>query len=466
MWDPSRDDEARRTGDGAWQADGRLEGGAGEAFRPEADEPAPLQSPLQSPEVEEEPIPATSRPTRRRWRPRRAVAVAVVVALLVGLAGGAALGYFWVGHGGGGTAGLPPLTAASGGQAGGQAGLAATANTDVSSLATPVTRVYQAVGNAVVAIQSQSSSPFGTQSGLGSGFFIDTQGHIVTNYHVIEGADQLTVQLADGRTYSAHVVGTDPGNDLAVIQPDQAIPDITVAPLGDSDKVLVGELAIAIGNPFGYDHTVTAGIVSALGRTLPSGNQHSIAGMIQTDAAINPGNSGGPLLDANGEVIGINTAIEAPNGGRFSGGQAGNVGIGFAIPINTLKAEASQLLAGGQVQHAWLGISGMELTPQVASQYGLPVSSGVLVVETLPGSPARSAGLQAATVDPTTGQPDFSSADVITAVNGQKVTSAVQLSSLLDRVGVGRTATLTVVRGGRTLQIPVRLAAWPASLPG
>ncbi|MDI3317973.1 MAG: trypsin-like peptidase domain-containing protein [Bacillota bacterium] len=465
-WDPLRGESGDGRGEEVRRADEEAhrpeEEGAGAAtLRSDAEpEVATASASALPPET-------LTAPRRRRWRWDRTLTIALAVALVVGLAGGGALGYFWAGRGGNG-AGYEtgvPVAVESASASGGGATATPAANSDLSSLATPVTKVYQAVGNAVVSIQSQASSPFGTQSALGSGFFINSKGYILTNYHVVADSQQLTVQLADGRSFSAHVVGYDPSNDLAVVLPDQPVGNVTVAPLGDSDKVMVGQLAIAIGNPFGYDHTVTAGIVSALGRTLPAGNQHSIAGMIQTDAAINPGNSGGPLFNALGQVIGINTAIEAPQQGRL-GGQPGNVGIGFAIPINTFKAEAAKLLAGGMVEHAWLGISGIELTPDLAKQYGLSVQSGVLVAETMPASPARRAGLRGASVDPTTGQPDFSSADVITAVNGQKVTSATELSALLDKVGVGNTATLTVVRGGRSLQLPVRLAAWPANLGG
>ena len=223
----------------------------------------------------------------------------------------------------------------------------------------------------------------------GSGFVWDDQGHIVTNHHVVDGADRLTVILSDGSEWRADVLGTDPDSDLAVLKlVDPDGPAMPSAPLGDSGAVKAGQLAVAIGSPFGQEFTITRGIVSAVGRTIRSGNsQFSIPEVIQTDAPINPGNSGGPLLDRNGHVIGVNTQIISRSGA--------NSGIGFAVPINTAKRVIPELIEHGQYQYAWLGISGNSLTPDVAELMDLPRDTrGTLVIDVTKDGPAEAAGLQ------------------------------------------------------------------------
>src|SRR5438067_12815214 len=219
-------------------------------------------------------------------------------------------------------------------------------------------------------------NPFGTaqtQRALGSGFVIDKAGHIVTNYHVVRGANTIQVSFSNNERFRARLVGVDPSTDIAVLKVDVKARALKALPLGDSDSVRVGDEVIAIGNPFGLDRSVTAGIVSAVERRIEAPNSFSISHVIQTEAALNHGNSGGPLLNAQGQVIGVNAQIET------GGVNQGNVGIGFAIPINTVKDVVAQLIKRGKVEHPFLGIEGKTLTSQIAQLFHLPVSSGVLV---------------------------------------------------------------------------------------
>ncbi|MBI4319955.1 MAG: trypsin-like peptidase domain-containing protein [Chloroflexi bacterium] len=329
-----------------------------------------------------------------------------------------------------------------------------------------VVSVYERVSLAVVNITNvgrQQDALFDDvpipREGAGSGVIIDDQGHILTNNHVVAGAESLEVKLADGTTVTGDVVGTDPGNDLAIVKIDVPKEKLTVAALGDSDKLRVGEMAIAIGNPFGLQSTVTVGVVSSTGRNWPSQSGRTISNMIQTDAAINPGNSGGPLLNASGQVIGINTAIESP--------VRGSVGIGFAIPINTAKRFVPDMLSGGEVSHPWLGISGQAITPKLAEELGLPVNEGVHVVQTLANSPAAKAGLKGAGLTqrgllrPQAG----GAGDIITAIDGMKVSKVEQISQYIDaNKKVGDTVKLDVLRDGKTISVEAKLATWPRNL--
>src|SRR4051812_1336448 len=268
-----------------------------------------------------------------------------------------------------------------------------------STPANSVNQIYQRDGQGVAFIQAelpaQPSSPFnpfGQQGGgtaTGSGFVIDSDGHLLTNNHVVAGADNITVQLGDSeKSYDATVVGRDPATDLALLKIDAPSDQLHPLALGDSSKAAVGDPVVAIGNPFGLDRTVTSGIVSALQRQIQAPNGFSISNVIQTDAAINPGNSGGPLIDSEGNVIGINSQIETGGGGN------GNVGIGFSIPINTAKAEISQLETKGEVEHAYLGIEGGDVTPEFAKAVNLSVKEGAIVTNVVPGGPADKAGIQ------------------------------------------------------------------------
>ncbi len=265
------------------------------------------------------------------------------------------------------------------------------------------------------------------QKSLGSGFIINKDGYIITNNHVVEGADEVQVQLTDKRKYDAKVIGSDSKTDLAVIK--ISAKDLPAATLGDSDEIKVGDWVIAVGNPFGLDHTVTAGIVSAKGRVIGAGPYDDF---IQTDASINPGNSGGPLFNLKGEVVGVNTAIVA----------AGQ-GIGFAIPINMAKGLIPQLIREGKVTRAWVGVGIQEVTPELAKSFGLSDEKGALVSNIFPKSPAEKAGLK--------------SGDIIRAVNGKPIVEAHELPTLVAREPVGKVIPLTVLRDGKEIQIQVTL---------
>jgi S1-C subfamily serine protease len=293
------------------------------------------------------------------------------------------------------------------------------------------------------------------QQGTGSGFFVDDRGHIVTNNHVVQEADSIEVTLTDKRKVPAKLVGRDPSNDLAVLKVSVPKEHLHPLRLGNSDALQVGQMAIAIGNPFGLDRTVTRGVVSSVGRTLRSESGRQIRGVIQTDAPINPGNSGGPLLNSRGEVIGINSAIYTPSGG--------SVGIGFAIPINTAKRLLPQLIARGRVSHPWLGIAGLDVTPELAKALKLPVSEGVMVVQASPQGPARKAGIRGAVKRARVGNTLVAvGGDIIVAIDGRKVTSVDDLIAFLDSERkVGDRVKVDVLRDGRSLTIAVRLGELP-----
>ncbi|MEW6399916.1 MAG: trypsin-like peptidase domain-containing protein [Bacillota bacterium] len=321
-----------------------------------------------------------------------------------------------------------------------------------------VTAVYNRVAPAVVKMEVSKVTQgfFGPQSeqGTGSGVIVDGRGYIMTNYHVVQGAREVKVTLVDGVTVDGVVTGTDPGNDLAVVKINPSGHDLGVAVLGDSDRVQVGELAIAIGNPFGLDRTVTVGIISGRDRQMMGVTGRTIRGLLQTDAAINPGNSGGPLLNARGEVVGINTAIQSP--------VEGSVGIGFAIPINTARRVLPALVSGQQVEHPWLGIGGVAITSELADRLRLDTRSGVLITQVIEGSPADRAGLRPMSV---TQSGRTLVGDIITAVDGRAVKSVDDVSRYLETKRPGDQVTLTVLRDGATLRLKATLAAWPENLP-
>lgn len=326
----------------------------------------------------------------------------------------------------------------------------------------PAADIYEKLRPAVVKIIETSSGqlPFGQQSqGEGSGIVLDQQGHILTNYHVAGNATSLEVEFANGTTSAAHLVGSDPGDDLAVILVDNA-QNLTPATLGDSGAVRVGESVLAIGDPFQLEGTLTAGIVSGLGRTFnPANSTRPILNMIQTDAPVNPGNSGGPLLDCQGKVIGIVTALENPTG------QSVNVGVAFAVPSNTAQRFMSEMIAGKTISHPWLGIAGRDLTPALAAQVDVSVTSGVYVVVVSPSSPAEKAGLHPAFASENEAQQSTSTpsgGDVITKVDGQAVTGIQQLAAYLDTKRVGDSVELSLVRDGNTQSVHATLAEWPS----
>src|SRR3954468_18051493 len=327
--------------------------------------------------------------------------------------------------------------------------------------------IYQRDAQGVAFIRStivqKTQSVFGfpqqqSSQASGSGFLIDNDGHILTNAHVVEGAKTVTAQLGDGAQQDAQVVGTDPSSDVALLKVDDA-QGADPLPLGDSSKAEVGDPVVAIGNPFALDRTVTSGIVSALQRQIQAPNGFSISDVIQTDAAINPGNSGGPLIDGAGDVIGINSQIESQSGG--------NVGIGFAVPIKTAADVVSQLENGGEVQRAYLGISGGDITPSIAQALNLPVQQGVLVEQVLNGGPADDAGIKGATGQATIGgQTVPIGGDIITKVEGRPISGMDEVISAVNEKKPGDDLTLTVWRAGQQKDVTVKLGDRPASVQG
>jgi len=310
--------------------------------------------------------------------------------------------------------------------------------------------LYQRVNPSVVNIN--------VNQGSGSGFVYDDQGHIVTNNHVVEGATQIWVTIADGTMLQAKVVGTDPGSDLAVIQVDAGKVRLNPVALGDSEALRVGQMAVAIGNPFGLEGTMTVGIVSALGRVLPTGSsRYSIVDLIQTDAPINPGNSGGPLLDSSGRVIGVNTLIFSQTGTSS--------GVGLAVPVAAVKRVVPALIRSGSYAHAWLGISGRSITPALATALNLPVQQGALVEAVTSGGPAEKAGVRSGTRTTTVeGVQVTTDGDIIVAINDTAVSSFDDLVGYLARkTAAGQKVTLTVLRDGQQHPIAVTLGERPAT---
>lgn len=313
--------------------------------------------------------------------------------------------------------------------------------------------IYKAISPGVAFINTTSYSQdwwgdVQEGKGNGSGSVIDNQGHILTNYHVIEGAQKLTVNFGGDKVYPAKIVGGDPDTDLAVIQIDPPASGLTVVPLGDSDKLSVGQKVLAIGNPFGLDRTLTTGVISGLQRPIRARNNRPIDAAIQTDASINPGNSGGPLLDKYGRMIGINSQILSPAGG--------SVGVGFAIPVNIAKRIIPQLLQYGEVRRPKLGASLPSVKDLSERGYKLPVEHGLLVYNTVPGGSAERAGLHGITADGAIG-------DIITSADGQEITDVDDLYRLLDKKQIGDTVQLGIYRNGKNMSLPVRLVAMPST---
>jgi S1-C subfamily serine protease len=325
-------------------------------------------------------------------------------------------------------------------------------------------QIYRSTYKGVVEItvtSSSPSSPFGggggTATAQGSGFVYDTKGDIVTNEHVVDGAQSVSVRFWNGNTYSASVVGSDSSTDLAVIKVDAPSSILSPLTVGDSSKVLVGDGVVAIGSPFGLEETVTSGIVSALHRQMQAPNQFTINDSIQTDAAINHGNSGGPLLNSDGQVIGINAQIAGTTGA--------NVGVGFAIPSDTISTIATQLIGSGKVEHAYLGVSGLQTIPSTVAS-DLNLVEGVELQKVLSGTPAAKAGLKGGTGTKTIGGDQYvTGGDVITSVDGQKVTTAEELQRAVDAKRPGDTASITYWRNGQSHTAQVKLATRPSSIP-
>jgi S1-C subfamily serine protease len=335
-----------------------------------------------------------------------------------------------------------------------------------ASLEADVIRVYETASAGVVNITNRSYGydfyfrPV-PQEGTGSGFVYDKQGHVITNYHVIEGAEELFVTLPDETTVPAELVGTDASNDLAVLKIDVAPEQLYPIPVGTSTDLRVGQFVVAIGNPFGFDSTLTVGVISALGRVIESPNERFIGEIIQTDAAINPGNSGGPLLDLEGRVIGVNTAIFSPS--------RASAGIGFAVPADTVRLVVPTLIERGYFPHPWLGVTYIwNLTPERAevlreAGMDLPVDEGLLIIEVASRSPAADAGLRGGQQQVRIGRMVLTiGGDILTAVNGEPITDDEDLIRYLDtRTRVGETIEVTIWREGEQRTIPITLQERP-----
>jgi len=292
--------------------------------------------------------------------------------------------------------------------------------------------------------------------GAGSGFVIDPRGYILTNYHVVAGAQSIEVILGDKTRYPAKFVGADQRNDVALVKIDPKGKQLSALPLGDSSTLQVGQKVLAIGDPFGFQSTLTTGVVSALGRTVQTSETTFIDAAIQTDASINRGNSGGPLIDTHGEVIGINSAIFTPSGTT--------AGIGFAIPINTAKLIANDLITEGKVRRAYLGVQTRSVAGWLAEALDLPVQEGLLVEQTTKGSPAAAAGIRGGDRVAQAGMRRILiGGDVIVGLDGQKVSNEFDINVILNRKRPGDTVTITLYRGAKKLDIPVKLGEQDAN---
>jgi S1-C subfamily serine protease len=381
-----------------------------------------------------------------RSRTTRTVTVtaALVAAAAVGAGGGAAT-YSALGSKDGGTV-VRQVTVES-------AQPAASTSESLS-----VSEIYEQAYEGVVEITSLSSqsSPLGGEQqaqGQGSGFVFDVEGHIVTNDHVVQGAEEVSVRFWDGSTYDATVVGTDPSTDLAVIEVDAPASILTPLELGDSTQLSVGEGVVALGSPFGLEGTATSGIVSALNREMTSQNNFTISNSIQTDAAINHGNSGGPLLNAAAQVVGVNTQIKSESGGSD--------GIGFAIPSSTVALIVPEIVSSGSVEHAYLGVGVASLSQSVADELGVP--TGVMVTEVRQGTPAAEAGLRAAAGSAMAdGQSYPTGGDVITAVDDTAIADGADLQSAIDAKRPGDAVSITFTRDGTSSTIEVSLGTRPS----
>jgi S1-C subfamily serine protease len=323
--------------------------------------------------------------------------------------------------------------------------------------------IYEHAAPGVVQITSTSNvgGVIGEDSALGSGFVVDQSGHIVTNYHVIEDASQIRVSFSNQDTVVARLVGSDPTTDLAVLQVEASANALTPLPLGNSDKVRVGDPVVAIGNPFGLDRTATAGIVSALQREITSPDpKFAIDHVIQTDAPINRGNSGGPLINVRGQVIGVNTQIE-------TGGAAGNVGIGFAVPSNTVKDVVAQILQTGRAEHAYLGVRGNTIDAELARTYNLPVRAGVLVEEVLPNTGASDAALRPGDTEVVLAGVTYRlGGDIIVAIDDTSVVNPQELRDAIAAHEPGDEVKLTIYRDGKRSSVTVTLGRRPLSPDG
>jgi len=315
--------------------------------------------------------------------------------------------------------------------------------------------IYNLTKNSVVLIKVTSITPFGRSVAEGTGFVYDKEGHIITNNHVVESGGKITVRFIDGTTVNARLVGRDPYSDLAVIKVDVSEEKLCPLPLGNSSKLVVGEPVYAVGNPFGLSCSITEGIVSQLGRQLKTKGGYLIVDVIQTDAAINPGNSGGPLLNRFGEVVGVNTAIYSYTG-TFSG-------VGFAIPSNLVRKVVPSLIEKGYYEHPWIGVAGLDVTPEIAKLMGLKEPKGFLVTSVMKGSPAEEAGLRGGNqVVVIEGEEVVIGGDVIIGIDGREVRGINDILVYIERYkNVGDNVTLTIIREGGETEVPLTLGARP-----
>lgn len=389
-------------------------------------------------------------PDKRRGLslPYRLISAFLAGMLLISVVGGA---YIWTNPPSGSTVTSAPMIQAS------------SKGSSIDAAA-----IYKADAPGVVQVESRvsdgSQGLFGPSSGggtaLGSGFVVDGQGRILTNYHVVDGASKINVTLFNEKNYPARLVGSDPSSDLAVLKTDAPTNALTPLPLGDSSKLGVGQPVVAIGNPLGYSDTETQGIVSAIGRDIQAPNGFTITGAIQTDAPLTNGNSGGPLIDASGRVVGINSQVA-----RSQNGTSQADGIGFAIPINTAKDALGQLDSTGQISHPYLGISGIGITTELSKLF--PVDHGVAVAAVAPGGPADKAGLRGGDRTVTLGSVQIAvGGDMILAVDGKPVSDMGQLQQYISKGKVGQNVTLKVQRGSQTTQMQVTLDNVPANPQG
>ena len=316
--------------------------------------------------------------------------------------------------------------------------------------------IFNNTKKSVVSVVPLKRTERGTeQISVGSGFVYSQEGHIVTNNHVVDEGDMFDVTFLDGSTYEAEIVGTDPYTDLAVLKVQNFNMSFKPLQLSENSDYQVGNSVLAIGKPFGLSGSMTHGIISQTGRTLPAVGRFSIHNVIQTDAAINPGNSGGPLLNVEGEMIGINTAIDTRTS-TFSG-------VGFAIPVSTVKRVVPELIQTGSYEHPWLGVSGVDVTPPIAEEMGLDEARGFLVVNVVDGSPADKAGVESGDWNETVRGAEMTlGGDVIVGIGGRKVSQLTDvLNYLADEVEVGDTVELTVLRDGRRREIRMVLEERP-----
>jgi S1-C subfamily serine protease len=393
--------------------------------------------------------------------PSRKIAIVALASAAVGFAIAIGIVVAWTGGGSGNSSSAlaaTPTTTSSQTSNSSQSSGQTVANSACISAADIYAQLRPSIVEIITTTGGNQLFPQG--QGEGSGIVLDSAGHILTNNHVAGNASTLEVKFADGTTASAKLVGSDPGNDLAVIQVDGASSELKPATIGDSTALRVGDSVLAIGNPFQLEGTLTAGIVSALDRTFSSGSgTRPLSNMIQTDAPVNPGNSGGPLLNCQGKVIGVVTALENPTG------QDVNVGVAFAVPSATVERFLPDMVSGKAISHPWLGIAGEDITPNLASQLNISVMSGVYVAVVSSGGPADQAGLKGAFASENQASQSASlpqGGDVITSVDGQSVSSIHQLAAYIDTKKVGDTVDLSVLRGKDTTTIKATLGEWPS----